>query len=592
MNGDDHPSGRPKDIEVPHELREVSSRLRQAMHRGDWAKRAIPKLEEFARALKARLRSTREEIFYLLSLCLQAEIHDYYGNYDLARQALKEDGPLLEDMLNGNELGVVREEMAVSNVSKALMRQQLWTLVFYAHCFYRDGRYKEALRLLNDIQKQLDGKLPLDPTSNPDAPSYGLRARVCYSRGQVQRQMSDIPKVRKEFMDAIEFTRQRLLAKMKAYSGPGEEHARARLREQRYANYFLAKANCFGLAWASYNSGELGRASASAAAGCVLLAATEDDVHTAYAQVMYAQILTAKTPPVEPGQSIPPTIQQAFAILEDLVESPESVLRTIPKFLARAQYALVGALFASGQYDKAEALAKTIYRNTETEEGSRWHLESVALLIRILLKQGNIDEARDYSDKFLDLTKGKTDSPNARAEAWLCRAEFLLKTKTSLDEIDEALTEAQILWETNPLSTTICHLHRARLYVQNNNPSAARRELAFWKAAEPHIEQAYVRELARSVEAEIAGFDDNLLLITPQDLQPEMVKGVRVWGFARAERKLKRWALGYLYSLYGEDYLNNGNPQRILNRSDRTIREWQKDLEFYPGGSKEEDGES
>ncbi|HEX3091048.1 MAG TPA: hypothetical protein VHW72_00420 [Candidatus Angelobacter sp.] len=588
MNADGYPSGRPQGVQVPDELYEASSRLRQAMYRGDWAKRVIPKLAGFARTLKARTLSTREdEIYYLWSLCLQAEIYDYYGDKDRAREVLKEDGPLLRRMLEADELGLERDTLTPS---KALLRQRLWALVFYAHCFYRDERYEEALKLLNGIWLQLERHLPLDKVSNPDEPSFGLRARVCYSRGQVKRQMSDIHGVRKEFMDAIEFTRQRLLTKMDAY--PGEKYANVRLREQRYSTYFLAKANCFGLAWASYNSGELNRARAAAAGGCALLAATEDDLHKEYAQVMYAQILTAKTRPVQPEQKTGPKLEEAFEILKRLVEDKNGALRTIPKFLARAQYALASTLFASGKYDKAEAEATAIYRNTK--EGSRWHRECMALLIRIFLKKGNFGKARDYSDQFLALTE-KSESQNARAEAWLCKAEVLLKTTTSLDneyllEIDKALTKAEALWAANPLSTTICHLHRARLFVLKKNPSAARKELAFWKAVEPHIEQGYVHELARNVEAEIAGFDDDLLIISPQDLQPEIVRGVTVWGLDRVERRLRRWAIRYLFSLYGEDYLNKGNPQRILNRSDRRIREWLQDLEFDPEQGEGEDG--
>ncbi len=541
-------------------------------------------------ALKARTLSTRaDEIYYLWSLCLQAEIHDYYGDKDLAREVLKEDGRLLKQMLNAGELGLERDTLAFS---KALLRQQLWTLVFYAHCFYREELYEEALKLLDDIWLQLERRLPLDKASNSDEPSYGLRARVCYSRGQVKRQMSDIPGVRKEFMDAIEFTGQRLSRKMHDYRG--EEYASVRLREQRYASYFVAKANSFGLAWASYNSGELNRARAAAAGACALLTATEDDVHKEYAQVMYAQILTAKSRPVQPGQKIGTKLEEAFDILNGLVKNKKSALRMIPKFLARAQYALASALFASGKYDEAEDEATIIYGNTK--EGSRWYLECMALLIRILLKKGNGCKAREYSVQFLDLAE-KSESQNARAEAQLCKAEVLLDTKTileqeDLDEIDKALKEAEKLWVSNPLSTTICHLHRARWFVLKKNPNAARRELAFWKAAEPNIEQGYVRELARNVEAEIAGFDDDLLIISPQDLQPEIVRGEIVRGFDRVERKLQRWAIRYLYSLYGKDYLKKGNPQRILHRSDRTIREWLEDLEFDPGQGETKDGAS
>lgn len=564
MDVNEYPSGRPG-IPVPQELFEASRRLREANYSGHWKDQAISQLEQFAQALNGRRPfTTEDEIYYLWSLCLQAEIHDYYGDYDLARLVLKDAGPELEKRMNADELGVSSKTLVFS---RRLLRQQLWTLVFYAHCFYRDGRYKEAQELLeNRIRGQLDRHLPLAPKANADEPSYGLRARVCYSLGQVKRQQADIAGVREEFMKSIEFTRQRLLAKLHLYP----EFEVVRLREKRYSNYFLAKAFAFGLAWASYNSGELDRARAAAAAGCALLEATEDEVYKAYAQVMYAQILIAKTPPVKPGQANPPELQEAFLILKDLVEKPESALRRIPKFLARAQYALAGALFASGQYDRAESLAKTIYESTE--KGSRWHLDCAALRIRILLRQEKIEEARRCSDEFLDLAREKNTPQNARAEALLCRAEVLLKSKSNLEEIDRALTEAQALWVGNPLATVLVHLHRARFYVLQNNATAAHHELSQWKAGERRIEQGYVHELAREVAGEIAGID-NSFLITSQDM-----KG----GYDGIEDDLKRWAIRYLYSQCGKDYLKDGNPQRILQKSARTIREWQQKLDFDP----------
>jgi hypothetical protein len=576
MNANDYP--RRPSIPVPEELFEVSNRLRQANYKGEWKEQAIPKLEQFARTLKARTSlACEDEIYYLRSLCLQAEIHDYYGDYDLARLALQESGQALEKKLNDDELGVPSQTLVFS---KSLLRQQLWALIFYAHSLYRDGRYKDALTLLEyKIRGQLDRHLPLNTKSNADEPSYGLRARLAYSLGQVKRQMADIRGVRDEFMSAIEFTRKRLLAKIEIYRG--DEFASVRLREKRYSSYFIAKAFAFGLSWASYNSGQLDRARAAAAAGCALLETTEDELHKAYAQVMYAQILTAKTLPVEPGRKIPVELQEAFEILQRLVERPESALRKIPKFLARAQYALVGALFSSGQYDKAEILAKAIYESTE--QHSRWHLECMALLVRILLKKGSINDARRYSDELSALTREKTASQNARAEALLCHAEILLKAKINLDEIDKALTEAQTLWAANPLSTVICHLHRARLYVLKKNSAAAQNELSVWRASEQQIEQGYVRELAKNVAEEIAELDDRFV-ITPRD--------VRRLSFDGVEEELKRWAIRYLYSQCGEDYLKNGNPERILGRGASTIRLWQRELDFYPVQPDEEDSTS
>lgn len=116
--------------------------------------------------------------------------------------------------------------------SKPLLRQQLWTLVFYAHCHYRAVRMQDAQTLLLGIRSCLDEHLPLDAT-NRDEPSYGIRARVCYSLGQVARQMSDVGKAREEFIGAITFTKKRLADKVR-------KAVNRRDLEQNHANYAFA----------------------------------------------------------------------------------------------------------------------------------------------------------------------------------------------------------------------------------------------------------------------------------------------------------------------------------------------------------------
>jgi tetratricopeptide (TPR) repeat protein len=126
----------------------------------------------------------------------------------------------------------------------------------------------------------------------------------------------------------------------------------------KYANYIVAKAFSFGLAWASYQSGELQRALGAAAAGSALLETSNDLVHRAYAHVMYAQILAATIRPVRDGSRPPAELDEAISLLTPITTREKSPLTAVPKLLARAQYVLGHVYFLAGKYREAEELAR------------------------------------------------------------------------------------------------------------------------------------------------------------------------------------------------------------------------------------------
>lgn len=558
-----YPHGKPA-IFPPQELFEASNRLRQAEYDEAWLRNeALPSIERYAAALKRHAANfkSEDEIYYLWALCLQAEIHDYYGDRKAALNVLIKDGQRLEQQLPKGTLGysVSRE------FSPPLMRQQLWTLVFYAHCHYRSVKMEDARALLKNINNYLDEHLPINP--NNKEPSYGLRARVAYSLGQVARQMSDVSTARDQFILAIDFTKKRLTAKL------GKPRTN-RAREQTYANYIIAKAFVFGLAWASYHSGELQRGLAASAAGSAMLETTGDELHKAYAQVMYAQILTAQARPVGRGEDVPPELSHALDILEFLAEDPQSPLASFPKFRARAQYHLARALFTAGEYKRAEACARAVYDAEHSTNADRWRLECASLLVRLLLKQERLEDARRQADQFMQLTEENNVSDNLCAEAWLCRAEVLMQAEIMVEnQVEKALAEAAALWKNNPLSLAVCTLQQARFFCLKKDVKSARHALSYWKARPANIEHGYVKELARNVTQEIVALED-VLEFTLQDLKDEQ--------FAGLEKRLREWSIQQLFEVYGPAYLQDENVNELLGLSGRTVRYWKKQMNFNP----------
>lgn len=87
----DYPHGKPR-ISAPSELFEASSRLRRVDYSANWLRQtALPALQSFAAALHPYRQNftNADEIYYLLALCLQSEIHDYYGDYGTAEKVLE-----------------------------------------------------------------------------------------------------------------------------------------------------------------------------------------------------------------------------------------------------------------------------------------------------------------------------------------------------------------------------------------------------------------------------------------------------------------------------------------------------------------------
>ncbi|MBS1986101.1 MAG: hypothetical protein JST16_18215 [Bdellovibrionales bacterium] len=518
-------------------------------------------------------------VYRLWALCLKSEILDYNAKYDDALKTVKEDGGAIEHQM--------RDAAAVDRKEGRLTRQKLWVLCFYAHCFYRTSTtagYKRAMDLLALARKVLDSHFPESGLE----PCFGLRARIAYSLGQVNRQMGLVTAARKEFVTSVECTRKRLEAKLKKYSGPMNE--KTRLREQRFANFVTAKTFSFGLTWAANNEGALQRARGSAAAGLTMFLSTNDEVHKAYAKVMYAQILRSLSPPADSRLGVSPDLQEALQLLESVVKDPKTALRIVPQFFMRARYEYARALFLAGQLTEAEAETAEIYGADAAKD--RHRVTAGALLIRILCSQGRTQNAVEVSDELYELInaggKGSVDDvgrPNSNStldnpskiEILLTRAETLMRLQAPpFSQIDSCLQQARELSKENPVSLAVCALQRSRFYALQEQTEYAKRSLQEWEHLGKLIESGLLRQLALDIRAEIEALESDLTLRL-SDLEAKGYRGV--------EELVQRWAIRSLYAKFGADYLTDKHVQGFLGMSRENVRLWQKKLNYHPNPS-------
>lgn len=559
---------------IPEALfRRASKLLRTAEYDDPFLFRvALPGLQKFSRELlQARKKdlTEREQVYYLWSLCLQAELHDYAGHPELAQRTLAKPGQELEEQLKDGRLGV-----SVTGFSKRLLRQQLWTLIFWSHYYYRDenelNHLITAKSLLAKIHWQVRRKLLVDQGKEGSEPSFGILARASYSLGQVHRQMSDVKSARREFIAAIEFTRKRLQAKSQKYA----KHKPDRVREEAYARYVIAKAFSFGLAWASYHSGELQRARGAAASGCTLLETTHDPIHKAYAQVIYAGILSAVSRPVSPGQQVPPQLEEAISMLRLLADDKTSPLKSVARLFARARYALAVALHAAGLNDEAEQRAELIYKSTKP--GSRWHLECGVLLVRLLLKKERHAESRRLSNELMKWVDGPAPVPGDVCFAvLLCRADVLMSVKKdNYDDSQEILNRVKVLARRNPLSRALCHLYQARCYRLGGMMEAAHGQLSRWRAMESTIEHGFVHELADTVKREM-DIDDARLVIDSALFYQE-------GGFKEIEARYKEWLIRRLHAGHPKSIPSDEECKKKIGVGRRAAEFWMKAIGFNP----------
>lgn len=552
-------------VQIPQEVAQIRDRLREANYSGSWLlERGVPALQEFILELGSAGEYLLDaKVHRLWAQCLQAEILDYYARYKDALRALGDDGRNLAHALQRGELFKEKNKR---------LRQQLWTVCFYSHCYYRDGSYQKAGELLKLVRRELDSRLPI----GREEPSFGLRARVAYSLGQVYRQMGNVALARREFLSSVEFTRKRLEAKLEKYKAP--ESQSVRLREQKFANYVTAKVFSFGLTWAANNEGSLQRARGSAGAGFTLFLSTRDEVHTAYAKVMYAQILRSLAPPARATGSVSADLEEALVLLAPLSKPEDSPLRLVPRFLMRARYEYARALLLAGRVSEAESVAEDLHQKSEQQP--RHFINSGVLLLRTQAEANRLSDAVKMSDNLVAKADARRLEGAILAEVNISRAELLMKLpEVDFEQVDQCLTEAENLTRENPVSRAVCALHRARWRALQGHLDKATQQLRKWEQMGRAIENGLLRQMAKDISAEVEGLE-SVLRITPEDLE----RGDKLDGVIDM---VHRWAIGRLYSRFGEAYKDEQNVQDLLGYGRGAVTTWERKLNYFPGGKRQ-----
>ena len=480
-----------------------------------------------------------DEVTRLKIYAMSAEIYDYAGQYPKAREFIETDGRLSETILR-NISGEKPED-------RKLLKQRVWILIHWALTFYRAHHYKRARELLLFCDETLKKLVITSP-----APCAWTQSRIYYCLGLVERQDYDYKKARHWFTKSIEMAGTSFELKTRNVISTDPIYERAK----RLTNFYVAKSLALGLAWTYYTEGSLELASSLVNTARLLLSATNEVVIRNYIEILSGSILAAQGRRQEAIKS---------------VKAAYDMLGKHDAYRIRAAHEL--ALAYVHEYTREPSLEnhqKAEHYINEVKKFSdiRWMCNALVTESRLLRATGNFQGAEETAREAFNLGSDqrfvKIDSLIARGEARL-----------ELNKVDEACQDfmtAQSEGLDNRKVQAVCHLHLTRAYLQKGDHSLALRHHAEATRHVGHVDNAFVRQLAQTVDRMIerATGADFYIPFSTLELDP--------W---EMEQKLRAF-----FTKWAKHKSAENEPWKVLRVSKQTFYNWKSDSGTAGGSGK------
>lgn len=438
-----------------------------------------------------------------------AEVFDYLGHYDEAKNALAAEGP-----------GQLEEATAVAESAPDdayVFMRRIWVVLAYATTLYRDEHYDKALDQIEGCQKLIDQFR--EQAGEADA-FLGTRSRLAYARGQIQRQLRNYDQARPDFEQAIVFARRRFVAttpfaeQSVILPPPLNQKQQEQFEAERaLAQWTIGKCLALGLGWMDYTTGRLASSIVLLSAGYALLRGTGDVVHRAFATLLIGAAERARAG--DDGVAL----RSAVAVLEN----GSHVLRAHPTFRLRAAYELALAYYQMPEC-RARALAEIKILKTGTqgtrrtrETNARWSSAVLTIESRMARLEGRLDEARTLANDAVDAAE-RAGRAHAllQAEALInCGDVSLSQSQAARERGDDrsarffsqravsSLSDALARGGRNPKIAVVSRLHLTRAHQQNGDMLEAEHARAAATPLESAVEHGYIRALAARVDKEL-----------------------------------------------------------------------------------------
>ena len=498
-----------------------------------------------------RIRNAGDALTRLKIYAMSAEIYDYFGKYAEAREKIEEDGILSEKDLRAEveKDGNLSERTLPDNPKekeeeRALLKQKVWILIHWSMTFYRGHNYKRARELLLLGNEALNKRIITD--SDPCA---FTQSRIYYSLGLIQRQVYDYKSARQWFTKSIEMAWESFVRKTKNVPMTDPIYKRTKI----LTGFYVAKSLALGLAWTYYTEGALQLASSLVGTARLLLVDTNEVVIRSYIEILSASIVAAQ------GKR-----QEAIDILERaylaLKEHDHEAYRI--RAANELAVAYVHEFVREGTLTN-RTKAREYINQVKKFSDIRWESNALITESRLFRAMGNFKSAEDSAKKALSLGG---EQRFVKIDALIARGEARL----ALNKIDEAckdFTDALMNGSDNRKVQVVCHLHLARAYLLKDDHSLALRHRTEAARDIANVDNAFVRNLAETVESMITQSTgaDFFIPFSAAELNPwELEKRLHIF--------LAKWAKHKAGS--------ENEPWKVLGISKQTFYNWKPNGEL------------
>jgi tetratricopeptide (TPR) repeat protein len=452
--------------DVITQLAKTRERVRYADFRDD--------LLEEAQLLREHLQElmNTDIIYYYKGLSTSSEIFYYFARVSDARDVIAQEGAkVLAEMPTWIKPATEKE--------RALLKAKLWAVVHYTQVQYRTRLYTEARDNAEACMRTVQHLLV-----DVDHPMYGTRSRLCFVLGQTYRQLQQYTRSRACFLDALDFSYNRLAFKKITLD------AKRFQQEQLAISRGIALASALGIGWLDLVSGRLQQARPLIALGRSLLFPTNDWVNKAYVDLLYGSLQRLMA-----GYDSE-KLQAAMTILQ---HPYEAFARHLP-YRARAAHQLALALFYSGEYEKAMYYVDQVRTISDGIGDAWWYCNALITQSRIERKTHKLEEAIRSAETALNKAReakellAEVDALIASGEAHLELEEYKVAK--------ELFATARARGAENAQVRAVCHLHLASTFLRENNLRDAEEHLNCWSQLKDQIENAVVQAQGNRVETE------------------------------------------------------------------------------------------
>ena len=490
------------------------------------------------------LVNAADETDRLRQQCMVADVLDYGGSYDRAKQTIQDAGKRAKESL-------LKEGRTPADLFEpAYMKQQCWALMEWGMSLYRHATegYTEAEGCFGLAQKVL---LMLDESKA--LPCTGSLARSWYCLGLVHRQRKNYHLARAAFGSCVRL------------AGIGVEQRKE--RNQSTAGYDFNLARCYGLGigYIAYDEALLSEAKSALVIARRLLMDINARFIRAYVDVIHAAAVMSGSMDLD-------SVEQGITELKiayDILAPPGGAV-------GHAAYALRATNELSQAYLRRARAVSPDEQETNlcvaedhlrkvgwpfdpaTTKAIEPRTKANALIIesRILRARGKHQAARDEARK----AKGSAGALTfSRIDACITIGEAAYDLGEYRESI-EAFEEALVLGRNSHRITAVCHLHLSRTYLKDGKPSKAADHFSKWKVLEPDIENAFITALSNRVHEMLRPEGDFHISHAVLDLNAKThVYELHHWLAVNAMRRA------------GDDYLLAG---ALLGVAKETVRLW------------------